>query len=98
MILQAYVLQIPDNEVYTEGQYIVCTPHGICLFLQKTTEDVPGSDIKKLLDLLAENDCKVCGSIPTGYLQGVDDIENGELTANYVGDKDGCTGVCDTGI
>jgi hypothetical protein len=89
------ILEIPDNRTFYEGEHISCGTGGICTFLQRTgTIGVSGLDIKKLFNILVGHGCKGCGSVPTAALQGIDDIETGELTVNYVSHGH-CDGLCD---
>jgi hypothetical protein len=89
------ILEIPDNHTFYEGEHIACAAGGICTFLQRTgTNGVSGLDIKKLFDFLVGHGCKGCGSVPTAALQGINDIQTGELTVNYVSHRH-CDGLCD---
>ena len=48
----------------------------------------------ELIDLLLQNECPNCGSVPVFLPQGGDDVSQGELTINYVADRGGCDGFC----
>lgn len=83
-----YIESIGPNREYTNGELIACTGF-ICAFLQSTPGPVLGSQILDLMRNLSPK-CNQCGSIPTGFLQGDNDVTNGMLTINAVGGQPRC--------
>ena len=94
-LLATYLDLIDDKDHFSDGDHIVCSTSLICVFPQYTTFGISGAEVKKLFKELTKFECDVCGSIPTGYFDGNDDLSDGELTVNYVGGVAGCCGPCD---
>lgn len=74
--------QIDPNFFFPDGRQIACSS-SICAFLQKS-QGASGSLIRTILDDLKNHNCKVCGSVPTLFRNGTNDINFGELTLNFV--------------
>lgn len=78
----------PRNRAYSTGQQIACTG-SLCTYYQNgatgTAEQASG-----FLQALLDHGCHKCGSCPT---QAGNNVDNGELTANVVGDAH-CQGAC----
>lgn len=93
--LQAYIQNIQGGRVYRNGEHIACvgrgstiSPNGgFCAFLQGTTRNVNGNQIKELIGHIVGHGCKVCGSVPIDF-PGSNDPKNGILTVNYVSNTD----------
>ncbi|KAB8221349.1 killer toxin [Aspergillus novoparasiticus] len=82
---------IDPNRWYNNGEHIACVGSGaritgnggFCAFLQNTG-GTNGAVIKSLAHYIPEHGCKVCGSVPYFYPQGNNNVDDGELTFNYV--------------
>ncbi|KAE8351729.1 killer toxin [Aspergillus coremiiformis] len=82
---------IDTNRWYNNGEHIACVGSGaritgnggFCAFLQNTG-GTNGGVIKSLAHYIPEHGCKVCGSVPYYYPQGNNNVDDGELTFNYV--------------
>ena len=87
---------IDPKRHYNNGERIACVKHHICVFLQKTPHGISGDRVRRLLPVLRAWGCRICGSIPIGYLEGTNNNEDGELTVNYTRDESmDCCGLCD---
>lgn len=67
---------------FPNGRQIACAS-SVCAFLQNS----PGANgqlIKDILTDLRDHDCKICGSVPTLFRNGTNDVDKGELTLNFV--------------
>ncbi|KAI9862064.1 MAG: hypothetical protein M1813_004836 [Trichoglossum hirsutum] len=106
--LNTYIQGIDPNRWYNNGEWIACTQSesniipdvsgslGFCAFLQNTG-GTWGSIIKQLAPEIPNHGCRVCGSVPYYFLQGNNNVDDGELTFNMVTMPKGtrCTnGVC----
>ncbi|EAW10839.1 uncharacterized protein ACLA_053130 [Aspergillus clavatus NRRL 1] len=80
---------IDTNRWYLNGEHIACVGNdagnggGYCAFLQKTG-GTNGGVIKNLAHYINDHGCKQCGSVPYYYPQGNNNVDDGELTYNYV--------------
>ncbi|KAI8940410.1 hypothetical protein NX059_004100 [Plenodomus lindquistii] len=93
--LQTITDRIPDNYKWTNGQLIACSlchqcrtcpdadKNGLCVFPQnlKEGEVVTGAQIKQAIKAIRDHGCNRCGSVP---LHPGNDVEDGELTINFV--------------
>ncbi|KAF2767842.1 hypothetical protein EJ03DRAFT_140873 [Teratosphaeria nubilosa] len=101
-IIFGYVKSLDDDLARSEVDgHIACWPvpnnvlnGGVCTFVQKTSDEFTGAQIKALMAELSNHCSGNCGSIPTGYLDGDNNVNNGELTVNYVSKPKGCNGIC----
>lgn len=78
---------VDDNRWYDNGEQIACEwedflSGALCVFWQKSNGNT-GAESKQYIQALADHGCGRCGSIPYGY-PGSNDINNGELTVNWV--------------
>ncbi|KAJ2976952.1 hypothetical protein NQ176_g4648 [Zarea fungicola] len=97
-IVSAINSNIDTSRTYQNGEHIACQRNtagsGICLFLQGTG-GITGDLIKTLAQDIVNHGCKRCGSVPVFFDSGDNNIsDHGELTANFVGNTGGCSGVC----
>ena len=86
---------IDPDRWYSNGEWIACAQSsgdyvveasgniGFCAFLQNT-RGTWGRIIKQLAPEIPNHGCRVCGSVPYYYLQGNNDVSDGELTFNMV--------------
>ncbi|KZW01562.1 killer toxin, kp4 [Exidia glandulosa HHB12029] len=74
--------QIDPNFFFPDGRQIACA-NSVCAFLQKS-QGASGQVVKDILDDLKNHSCQVCGSVPTLYRNGTNDVNKGELTLNFV--------------
>lgn len=75
-----------DNDpgrLYSSGQKIACTDNNICAFVQNFGGQVTQSKIASLMPALVDHGCKICGSVPLDFPHS-NNVNNGELTVNYV--------------
>ncbi|KAI5460745.1 killer toxin [Mariannaea sp. PMI_226] len=82
-----YINGIDPNRWYNNGQLIACSGF-VCAFLQNTG-GAPGRNIKGLAHFITEHGCKNCGSVPYFYPSD-NNVADGELTFNAVGDPSSC--------
>lgn len=97
---------LPDDKYFKEGDHIACDPAGlanpipgapkigggICAFVQKT-DGLNGKDLKRLAQAIVDHGCKMCGSVPKDYPDS-NDVNDGELTFNYVVKPKCAEGLC----
>ncbi|KAH9838844.1 killer toxin [Teratosphaeria destructans] len=101
-IISGYIESLDDGLARSEVDgHIACWDvssnvlnGGVCAFIQKTSDEFTGAQIKALMAELSNHCGGNCGSIPTGYLDGDNNVYNGELTVNYVSKPKGCNGIC----
>ena len=87
---------VDPNLHYDNGERIMCTKNRVCVFPQMTPHGISGEKVRRLLPVLFQWGCHICGSIPIGYLEGTNNSEDGELTVNYTeDDSKECCGLCD---
>ncbi|KAB8221348.1 killer toxin [Aspergillus novoparasiticus] len=85
------IQHIDTNRWYMNGEHIACVGNqagnggGYCAFLQKTG-GTNGGVIKNLAHYITDHGCKQCGSVPYFFPQGNNNVDDGELTYNYVDD------------
>lgn len=80
----AIIRDIDRSRQYSKGQQIACTDSNICVFVQETDSTVSGDQIANLMPYLVDHRCANCGSVPLNYPSS-NDVSQGELTVNYVG-------------
>ncbi|KAI9775167.1 MAG: hypothetical protein M1839_001418 [Geoglossum umbratile] len=96
MDLNDLIQGIDSNRWYKNGEWIACAQSegdfgadtakgdvGFCAFLQNTG-GTWGSIIKQLAPEIPKHGCRVCGSVPYYFLQGNNNVDDGELTFNMV--------------
>lgn len=74
--------QIDPNFFFPDGRQIACAS-SVCAYLQNS-QGTSGQVIKDILDDLKNHSCQICGSVPTLYRNGTNDVNKGELTLNFV--------------
>lgn len=86
---------IDDNRWYGQGEHVACDQSsGVCAFVQKAS-GASGGTLAIVARDLANHGCTVCGSVPLDFPR-TNDVNNGELTFNFVGGDDmgSCSGLC----
>lgn len=74
------VQALPDSNTYANGVHIACVGN-ICAFLQNVSGTKTGAQVKQYVQNLLNHGCNTCGSDPT---EDGNNVDNGELTVNYV--------------
>ncbi|KAF2434994.1 hypothetical protein EJ08DRAFT_656648 [Tothia fuscella] len=106
-----YLQRLGDDTIVMDTKPIACHsdfnhiyPVHICVWLHshndKTekfiyTTGYSGRQVKKMAKELKDYGCQTFGSVPFSGAQGVDGIENGELTDNMVGNPGYCAKIPD---
>ncbi|KAL9595568.1 MAG: hypothetical protein Q9219_006364 [cf. Caloplaca sp. 3 TL-2023] len=98
------------SALYAPPHHIICLPvdlglgEGFCVFKQGWRggpgdgKEISGEEVRRGLGMLMEHGCRMCGSVPVGWLGGMSGKgegveERGWLTVNYVS-SGVCAGVC----
>jgi hypothetical protein len=95
-VIDALNNNLDDNGQFPQGPQLGCSfpvaggPGAVCAFLQDMNgQTVSGAKIKSLANDLVAHKCKACGSVP---VDGGNDVSTGQLTINFVGEKQSTIG------